>query len=186
MSSDDLPFLHEARAPDPPEPPARGRWSAARDLLIGVLLFGVLLGVVGRWRSPALPTVAPDFALPALSGGAVSLSALRGQTVVLNFWATWCGPCRIEIPTFSAFAAAHPDIPVLGIAVDGDPADLRRAASQLGISYPVLLADRATLSAWKVGTLPMTAVIDPAGTISSVHTGLMLRPHLAWATGKLW
>ena len=184
--SDELPFLHEQPAPEPPDPPAKGRWGVARDLLIGVLLFGVLLGVVGRWRSPELPQAAPDFLLPALSGPPVSLSSLRGSTVVLNFWATWCGPCRIEIPTFSSFAEAHPDIPVLGIAVDGDPADLLRAAGQLGLRYPVLIADRATLQAWKVGTLPMTAVVDSTGSIRSVHTGLMLRPHLAWAAGKLW
>jgi thiol-disulfide isomerase/thioredoxin len=186
MSNNDLPFLHQNRASDPPDPPTKGRWGVVRDLLFGVLLFGVLLGVVGRWRSPALPSVAPDFVLPALSGGSVSLSSLRGRTVVLNFWATWCGPCRIEIPTFSAFAEAHPDIPVLGIAVDGSPTGLRSAAEQLGIRYPVLIADRATLNNWKVGTLPMTAVIDSAGAITTVHTGLMFRPHLAWATGELW
>ena len=186
---DDLPFLNRPDRPDrddPPEPPGRARWGIARDMALGVLLLAVALGVVGRLRSPGLPEEAPGFSLPTLDGATVALSELRGRTVVLNFWATWCGPCRVEIPTFSSFVDAHPDIAVLGVAVDGKPEALRQAAASLGITYPVLLADRPTLSAYRVSTLPMTVIVDPEGRVSATHTGLMLRPHLAWAAGELW
>ena len=187
--ADDLPFLNRPDREEPagpPEPPGRARWGIARDMALGVLLLAVALGVIGRLRSPGLPGEAPDFSLPALDGAEVRLSGLRGRTVVLNFWATWCGPCRVEIPTFSSFAAAHPDIAVLGVAVDGRPEALQQAAASLGITYPVLIADRPTLSAYRVSTLPMTVIVDPEGRVSATHTGLMLRPHLAWAAGVIW
>jgi thiol-disulfide isomerase/thioredoxin len=136
----------------------------------------------GWVRAPSLPTEAPAFTLADLHGQRVSLADFRGHTVVLNFWATWCGPCRMEIPTLSAFAAAHPDIPILGIAVDGTAAQLEKAAASFGITYPVLVADKATLSAYGIGTLPTSVIVGPDGKVRSAHTGLMLRPHLWWLT----
>lgn len=181
--SDELAFVHENPIPDP-EPPSSGWRRAARimgELLAGVVLFGLLMGFLGRWRAPELPVQAPDFHLSDLDGHPVNLSDFAGKTVVLNFWATWCTPCKIEAPTFDAYAKAHPEVPILGIAVDGSAAQLRAAAKQLGIEYPVLIADKATLSAYSVGTLPMTVVVSPEGQIRSSYAGLMLWPHLAWA-----
>jgi thiol-disulfide isomerase/thioredoxin len=175
------------RAPDeapsePPAPLARRAGRLVRELGITVLALVVLWVGFGWLRAPDLPQAAPDFELVDLDGGRHTLAELRGKTVVLNFWATWCGPCRMEVPGLSAFARAHPDIPVLGIAVDGEPEALRKAAKELGIDYLVLRADAATRAAYGVSTLPTTVIVGPDGTVRSAHAGLMLQPHLWWLT----
>lgn len=170
----------------PDDPPAR-RWLGwARDLaLVAVLGMGLMVAF-GWARAPALPDEAPPFTLQDLQGQPVSLADLRGRTVVLNFWATWCGPCRMEAPAFAAFAEAHPDIAVLGIVADGPPAKVRKVSDDLGITYPVLMGDEATFAAYGVDTYPTTVVVNADGSVRWAHTGLMLRPHLAWVAGKLW
>ena len=153
-----------------------------RDGLLLVLAFLLLLPVVGWLRSPSLPEQAPDFELPALDGGTVALADLQGQTVVLNFWATWCGPCRVEIPSFSRFADNNPDIAVLGVATDGSRAQLAAAKEKLDIRYRILRADSATIQAYGAHTIPMTVVVGPDGEVRGSHTGVMFRPHLWWLT----
>lgn len=154
-------------------------------MLEAILVLGAaaaLLFVVGRLRAPSLPEVAPGFALASLDGSTIDLADLRGRTVVLNFWATWCPPCRAEIPSFSRFARRHPEIAVLGIAVDGEPDELRQARERMGIDYPVLRADEATLAAYRVETLPTTVVVDPDGRVRSAHSGMLFGPQLWWLT----
>ncbi len=172
----------------PPPPQHRWRHRALRwlrELAVTAALALVVLQGVGWMRAPDLPDVAPDFALPGLQGDPVTLSSLRGQTVVLNFWAAWCGPCRLEIPGFSAFAAANPDIPVLGIATDGTRAQLKAAKATLEIDYPVLRADPETTAAYGVQTLPTTVIVGPDGSVRAVHTGILTRPQLWWMT-RAW
>ena len=154
----------------------------AGQLLFIVALSMVALEVVGALRAPDLPDEAPAFALSDLEGRTVTLAELRGRQVVVNFWATWCTPCRLEIPTFSRFARAHPDVVVLGVAVDEDVELVRRTAEELEIDYPVLLADPAVRQAYGVTTLPTTVIVGADGKVRSAHTGLMLDPHLLWAT----
>ena len=89
-----------------------------KDWGIALLLTGLGFFLLSYMRTPNLPDQAPDWTLKNLDGEVVSLSDFRGQTVVLNFWATWCGPCKTEIPTFSKFSKDNPDIPVLGIHAD--------------------------------------------------------------------
>lgn len=159
--------------------------SIARELLIFAALALVAMGVFGRLRAPDLPPEAPAFTLLDLDGARVSLADYAGRPVVLNFWATWCTPCRVEAPSFDAFARANPEIPVLGIAADGSPDELRAAAAELGIGYRILRADRATLRAYGVDLFPTTVVVDTEGRITASHAGLMLRPHLWLATRGL-
>ncbi|MDP2313117.1 MAG: TlpA disulfide reductase family protein [Pseudomonadota bacterium] len=177
----------QVRAPDeapsePPAPLARRASRLARELAFTAAAVVALWVGVGWLRAPTLPRAAPDFALADLDGGRHTLAELRGQTVVLNFWATWCGPCRMEVPGLSAFARAHPDIPVLGIAVDGEPDALRKAAEDLGIDYLVLRADAETRKAYGVSTLPTTVIVGPDGMVRSAHAGIMIQPHLWWLT----
>lgn len=152
-----------------------------------VPLLGVALVVhaVGWLRAPDLPEAAPPFTLKSLDGEEISLASLAGRPVVLNFWATWCAPCRVEIPSFSRYARNHPDVVVLGIVADGPASKVRRVAADLGVDYPVLLGDRATLAAYGVQVFPTTVIVDRDGRVSTAHTGLMLGPQLTWATWGL-
>lgn len=147
-----------------------------------VLLAVVVMQVFGWLRAPALPDVAPDFALSDLDGEVVRLSDLRGTPVVVNFWATWCGPCRMEAPSFSRFARSHPEFTVLGVAADGPASKLRHAAGELGIEYLVLQGDRETLAAYDVDTFPTTVVVDRDGRVHATHTGMLLDPQIWWLT----
>ena len=123
---------------------------------------------------PDLPDQAPALDLPALDRRRFSLQQQRGHATVLNFWASWCAPCRQEIPEFNAFAAAHPEVAVIGVAVDsGSAEEVKSAARILGIRYTVLLADAATQAAWDISTLPTTVFIDGDGQVLDAHVGPM-------------
>lgn len=183
--SDDDGLVVRGASDDPVEAPTPVSRRATRvvwELTLTIAAAALLWLGLGWFRAPELPEAAPGFDLAVLDGGRLTLAELRGKTVVLNFWATWCGPCRMEVPGLTAFAESNPDIPVLGIAVDGTPEALRAAAKELGIGYPVLLSDAATRAAYGVNTLPTTIIVSPEGTVKSAHAGLMLRPHLWWLT----
>ena len=151
-----------------------------REWLFLFVLGGIGLHLVGQWRAPALAGPAPAFELRDLNGALTRLADFRGRPVVLNFWATWCGPCRFEIPSFSSFAVANPEVAVLGIAVDGTRETLQFAVDELGIEYPVLRGRGDVQAAYGVSTLPTTVVIDRLGQVISTHTGIMFRPQLEW------
>ena len=99
---------------------------------LAALAIGIAIALVfGSFdNKPDLPDQAPNFSLTDLQGNHLVLDEMRGQTVVLNFWASWCGPCRDEIPEFSRFAHENPEVAVLGLAdhQQREPIDLRRRA----------------------------------------------------------
>ena len=178
-----LPYSsHMSSSDEPPESLARRIARPVRDWGTSLLLAALLVHLVGQLRAPSLPSQAPDFSLPLLDGGTVRLSELRGQSVVLNFWAPWCGPCRIEVPQFNRFADHHPDVAVLGLATDGTTASLRSARKKLEIAYPVVIADPATVTEYGVTTLPTTVFVDASGQVTSAHTGMLTLPQLALLT----
>jgi thiol-disulfide isomerase/thioredoxin len=164
--------------------PTLGRraFGIARDLAIFGLLFLILSTVVGRLRAPDLEGEAPSLSLRATTGEQVSLADFRGKTVVLNFWATWCGPCRAEIPMLSSFAEANAEeVVVLGVAVDGTFDELKAAKHKLDIRYPVLVGDKSVAQTWGAKVLPTTVVVDPEGQIKTAHVGLITNPQLKLA-----
>lgn len=177
-----MPDLLETDESLPPKPWSRRLLLVCRDWGLSLLAVALLFHLIGGWRAPDLPEEAPGFVLQDLEGNSVALDDFQGRPVVLNFWATWCGPCQIEIPSFSQFADDNPDVVVLGVAMDGSPEELTRAAQEMGIRYPVVLANPEIKEAYGVTTLPTTVIIDPAGEVHSAHTGMMFGPQLNWET----
>jgi thiol-disulfide isomerase/thioredoxin len=111
--------------------------------------------------------LAPDFALTTLDGEPVTLTGLRGRWVLINFWATWCAPCRDEMPYLNELAAAHADkLTVLAVNMRESPEAVAPFVAELAIDLPVLLApDDATLLAYNVRGLPLSILVAPDGTI---------------------
>jgi len=132
-------------------------------------------GASGRAREPSAAVAAPGFTLPDLAGGLVSLAALRGRPVVIDFWATWCAPCERQVPVLNAFHAKHGDrIPVLGIAVDVDGASaVAPFVQQHDLRYRVLLGDEDLAQDYDAFGFPTLYVIRPDGTIHSAHVGVV-------------
>ena len=112
--------------------------------------------------------VAHDFMLPKLDGGVVRLSELRGQWVLVNFWATWCAPCRAEMPYLEHLASEHAsDLTVLAVNMREPPAVVASFVAELGLDLPILLQpDDATLLAYDVRGLPVSVLIDPDGMVA--------------------
>ena len=146
------------------------------------LALGLVVYLVVSWwqtRPPDVAGMAPEFTAKDTSGNQVDLASLRGRPVVLNFWATWCGPCRAEMPDFARFAKDNPDVAVIGAAVQsGDSFDVATAAHRLGVGYPVFVAPDAMVEAYKVDMFPTTYIIDAEGHIKSSHVGMMSRSEL--------
>ena len=174
MSADPLDDLDA-----PPPPPAARLLRTLRELG-GALLFGLgmMLGV-GALRAPSLPPRAPPLVLQSLAGPTVDLADLRGQRVLVNFWATWCGPCRVELPMLQAVDS----VLILYVSVDEDEAALRAFAAREGLPADrVLRADDATQAAWGAATLPTTVAIGPDGAVESAHSGILTPLQLLWWT----
>lgn len=132
---------------------------------------------------------APEFELKDASGKVVHLADYRGKVVVLDFWATWCGPCGIEIPWFIEFQRKYKDrgFEVLGVSMDDDGwKAITPFVAEKKINYRILLGDDKTGDQYGgVEALPTTFVIDRQGRIASVHVGLASRKDFEDAIEKL-
>jgi cytochrome c biogenesis protein CcmG/thiol:disulfide interchange protein DsbE len=121
--------------------------------------------------------LAPDFALKDVNGATVRLSDYRGKVVLLNFWATWCGPCKIEIPWFIEFEQKHKDrgFAVLGISMDdGGWEVVRPFLARMNVNYRTLMGDETVAELYGgVASLPTSFLIDREGRIASAHLGLV-------------
>lgn len=125
------------------------------------------------------PIAVAGFTVTDLDGKTVSLADLKGKVVLVNYWATWCPPCRAEIPDLIKLQAKYRDkLIVLGISEDEDatPQEVKAFAAAQKMNYPVIMATPALSKIFKgVSALPTTFVIDPEGRIRQRHVG-MLRP----------
>jgi thiol-disulfide isomerase/thioredoxin len=127
--------------------------------------------IAAEVQSSATPEIARDFMLQTLDGTTLNLRELRGQWVILNFWATWCAPCVKEMPYLTQLAKER-EVQVLGVNFNEDAETARRFVSEHGISFPILLQpDDITLLVYGVRALPRTFVIDPSGALVQTIVG---------------
>lgn len=120
------------------------------------------------------PDLAPDFTRTSVNGTAVHLADYRGRVVLLNFWATWCGPCLKEIPTFVAWQESFgaTKLQVIGVSMDDEAAPVRRFLKKTPLDYPVVMGDVALATEFGgVLGLPTSYLIDTEGRIVSRYVG---------------
>jgi peroxiredoxin len=147
----------------------------ARALRIAACaVFAVVAASASSAIAPATP--APDFTLRAMSGPSLHLKEQRGRVVMVNFWATWCAPCRQEMPhlnrLYDKYRAAG--FVLLGVNVDEDNAKAAEVATKLGVTFPILLDSEKTVSKlYDVSTMPSTMIIDREGRVRYVHRGYL-------------
>ena len=185
-----------ADAPTPDDRPTPA-WKTALVWLERAVWVGVAIFVVGR-IGPQLgaltgvgPTLgrAPELTVATLAGDTLGPDALRGRVVVLNFWATWCGPCRLEMPALQGLHERHPeeDVLVLGLSTDRGNADgIHAFLEERGITYPVGRATTAHRQAFGgIAGIPTTFVIDREGVVRHRVVGYFAPPAMSAAVNRL-
>jgi peroxiredoxin len=117
---------------------------------------------------------APDFALKSSTGENLRLSEYRGDVVMINFWATWCGPCRQEMPLLDELYSRYQRVGfnLLGVNIDDDSRRAMQMVDELGVKFPVLFDARKEVSKlYEVNAMPVTVIVDREGTVRYVHHG---------------
>ena len=144
--------------------------------VIIVLLAGGVFVVGGALsRAVASRKPAPDWRLSDVDGKSVKLSDFKGKVITLNFWATWCPPCRAEIPGFVALQRKYADkgFTVIGVSLDEQgPSVVKPFMGRLGMNYPVVMGDKKIVDAYGgITAIPTTFVIDRQGNIVNAYQG---------------
>ena len=139
-----------------------------------VVLLSLVCLVAMPYAAAAEPALAPDFALKADNGRNLRLHELRGEVVMINFWATWCGPCRDEMPKLDQLYRQYQKtgFAVLGVNIDDNSVNARSMAKKLGVTFPVLFdKDKQVSKLYKVDAMPSTVLIDRDGKLRYLHRG---------------
>jgi thiol-disulfide isomerase/thioredoxin len=162
---------------------------------VSIILVAIIALAAGYWigqnRSGELaptnsttPTKLIDFTLPDMTGKPRKLSEWQGKIIIVNFWATWCPPCRKEIPMFIEYYEKYraQGLVFVGVAIDKKE-DVEDYIDTMFISYPILMGDEATLALMRrygnrVGSLPYNVLIDRDGTILNTKKGSYTHPEL--------
>ena len=162
---------------------------AARGALMLAALAGSAPNASAQKVGPGV--VAPEIDLPALGGGRVKLSALKGHAVVISFWGTWCPPCREEFPELVAAEKQYRDAGLVVLAVNQRDQELSTKAvqdfvNQFGVNFPVALDGRGRARrAFRLVGLPTTVFLDTAGVIRVAHPGPLSRAELSDALANI-
>jgi thiol-disulfide isomerase/thioredoxin len=150
---------------------------------LALAIAGGLLAVALVVRSGVAPPPAPIeranlvFTLEDMNGGKVELAKFAGKPLIINLWATWCGPCRLEMPQLVGFAAKFRDrgLTIIGVSVDDAPDAIRAFAAEYKVTYPMLVGlgqDAFLKSVGYEGNVPMSILIRADGTVSDRIVGL--------------
>ena len=124
----------------------------------------------------ATQAAAPDFTLRSMTRPNLRLAEQRGRVVMVNFWATWCGPCRQEMPQLDKLYQKYKSsgFVLLGVNVDDDVRKAAEVAAKLGVTFPVLLdTDKAVSKLYDLSTMPSTVLIDRDGKVRYLHRGYL-------------
>ncbi len=135
----------------------------------------------GLATAPRPGSAAPDFELSTTEGAQLSLASLRGRPVLINFWATWCGPCSIEMPAIQAQYEKHaPALAVLAINFDESPDAVDAFVEEFKLSFDVLLDPGGQINeqTYQVRGYPSSYFIDENGIVQAVHIGIMTEGQL--------
>jgi peroxiredoxin len=137
----------------------------------------------GSGPAPSIGSEAPDFSVQGLNGQQIKLSSLKGRPVMINFWATWCPPCRAEIPTLvQTYADTHKSgdpYEIVGVATQSDQQTIQAFAKEFGINFPILSdAENRITDLYHVLPIPTSFFIDKDGIIRDIQVGPVDRPKL--------
>ncbi len=154
-----------------------------KGILSGLALIVVVAGLYFITRRHVMPagtgtsehSLAPDFSLPILTGQKLDLSSYRGKVVLLDFWATWCDPCREEIPHFVELQKKYGDqgLQIIGVSMDDGPEPVRDFYQRFKMNYPVVMGNAKTGELYGgVLGLPIAFLIGRNGRISARHIGI--------------
>ena len=128
----------------------------------------------GSVSAPELNSVAPNFSLTTLEGTTITLDSLRGGPVLINFWATWCEPCRVEMPYLQEFYEAHQSsgLRVLAVNLGETPDIIRTWVDDFGLTFDILLDPQQSLAVlYQIRGQPSTFAISPDGIINAIYYG---------------
>jgi len=137
------------------------------------------IGLLGSLPiAPEINASAPPFDLITRQG-TIRFSDLLGKPLVINFWATWCVPCEVELPELQAFQDAHPDAAVIGVNVGEDPGVAEAWAAERGVTFPITFDQRGQIAGlYAVRGMPTTFLVAPNGIILHIFFGATTRAAL--------
>ncbi len=143
-------------------------------LLLALFLYmSIFTGTQNSTPGFAKGTEAPDFTAKTLNGDEITLSKLRGKVVVLNFWATWCPPCRSEMPLFQRVYKKYSDrgFEIIGVSTDASEGQVRKFVKEFGLTFPIIMDKQNLTAKFNVSGLPTSFLIDRDGRIIKVRLG---------------
>ncbi len=142
-----------------------GKWISTMTVAAMLMSIAIAGGSIGP---------APDFSLTSRDGSVVQLSSLKGNVVLINFWATWCAPCRQEMPLLDAIYQKynHVGFEMLGINVENDAKGAERYLTETPVTFPILFDPTGKVSKqYNVKAMPSTVLVDRQGNVRHVHFG---------------